>query len=147
MLPSTVPNSTFSRGFFLHQLNAFHSSLLGWPLPRSPSYNLYRCSIARNTPQGRETFCWLYPLYTTEPPQGESWQCPGSVQTSLSHPLGTSERPGSTRDIWLDNGRVEDAQNPTGGTSGGLVVKNPPANAEDTDSISGPRRVHVLQSN
>ena len=85
---------------------------------RCPCYNLYRCSIARNTPQGRETCCWLYAFCTTYSPQEESWQCPDSVQMSLSPPTGDPcERPGSTRDIWLGNGRVEDAQNPTGGTS------------------------------
>ena len=30
---------------------------------------------------------------------------------------------------------------------GGAVVKNPPANAGDTGSISGPGRSHMLQSN
>ena len=31
-------------------------------------------------------------------------------------------------------------------TSGGSVVKNPPANAGDTGSISGPGRSHMLRS-
>jgi len=57
-------------------------------------------------------------LYTQQSLLRES---PGNVLAAYKrpcpHPLGTSERPGSTRDIWLDNGRVEDAQNPTGGTS------------------------------
>ena len=30
---------------------------------------------------------------------------------------------------------------------GGAVVKNPPANAEDTGSIPGPGRSHTLRSN
>ena len=30
---------------------------------------------------------------------------------------------------------------------GGTVVKNPPANAGDTDSIPGPGRSHMPQSN
>ena len=30
---------------------------------------------------------------------------------------------------------------------GGTVVKNPPANAEDTGSISGPGRSHMPQNN
>ena len=34
-----------------------------------------------------------------------------------------------------------------GGFPGGAVVKNPPANAGDTGSISGPGRSHMLRSN
>ena len=33
------------------------------------------------------------------------------------------------------------------GFPGGTVVKNPPANAGDTDSVLGPGRSHMLQSN
>ena len=33
------------------------------------------------------------------------------------------------------------------GFPGGAVVKNPPANAGDTDSSPGPGRSHMLQSN
>ena len=34
-----------------------------------------------------------------------------------------------------------------GGFPGGIVVKNPPANAGDTGSIPGPGRSHIPRSN
>ena len=36
---------------------------------------------------------------------------------------------------------------PVWGFLGGAVVKNPPANAEDTGSSPGPGRSHIPQSN
>ena len=52
--------------------------LLGWPLPSSPHLRLYRCSVSRNPTQHQETCYRTKALWTTEPSQGESWQCTGS---------------------------------------------------------------------
>ena len=46
--------------------------------------------------------------------------------------------------VWF---RVFNIKVVNGGFPGGTVVKNPPANAEDTGSSPGPGRSHMPQSN
>ena len=52
--------------------------LSGWTLPSSPHLQLYRCSVSRNPTQHQETCYRTKALWTTDPSQGESWQCTGS---------------------------------------------------------------------
>ena len=63
---STVPSSSSSRRSFLHLQGRFTTgggstskatdNPLGWGLPRSLHWNLYRCSVSRNTPQHRDAY-------------------------------------------------------------------------------------------
>ena len=63
---STVPSSSSSRRSFLHLQGRFTTgggstskatdNPLGWGLPGSLHWNLYRCSVSRNTPQHRDAY-------------------------------------------------------------------------------------------
>lgn len=116
-LPSTVPNSTFSRGSSLHQWNAFHSVSQAGRCPEAPVIISIDAQLRGICPRVGKLAVGST-LYTQQSLLRES---PGNAlavcKRPCPHPLGTSERPGPTRNIWLGNGRVEDAQNPTGGTS------------------------------